>query len=157
VRDQTTGKSRGFAFLAYEDQRSTVLAVDNLNGIKLVGRTLRVDHVKDYKPKRAKEGEEEERPRIAPLGLLPGDEALMQTEEHGEQGVHMDMSGLDPEDPMYQMLLQDRRADAEKRAKRQQKDERRRNKESKHDSRGDKESKKQSKHALMWKERSAKS
>jgi RNA recognition motif-containing protein len=27
VRDKTTGKSRGFAFLAYEDQRSTVLAV----------------------------------------------------------------------------------------------------------------------------------
>lgn len=27
VRDQTTGKSKGFAFLAYEDQRSTVLAV----------------------------------------------------------------------------------------------------------------------------------
>ena len=27
VRDKATGKSRGFAFLAYEDQRSTVLAV----------------------------------------------------------------------------------------------------------------------------------
>lgn len=27
VRDQGTGKSKGFAFLAYEDQRSTVLAV----------------------------------------------------------------------------------------------------------------------------------
>jgi hypothetical protein len=27
VRDKGTGKSRGFAFLAYEDQRSTVLAV----------------------------------------------------------------------------------------------------------------------------------
>ena len=27
VRDKTTGKSKGFAFIAYEDQRSTVLAV----------------------------------------------------------------------------------------------------------------------------------
>jgi len=27
VRDKATGKSKGFAFLAYEDQRSTVLAV----------------------------------------------------------------------------------------------------------------------------------
>lgn len=27
VRDKGTGKSKGFAFLAYEDQRSTVLAV----------------------------------------------------------------------------------------------------------------------------------
>jgi len=34
---QATGKSRGFAFLAYEDQRSTVLAVDNLNGAKVSG------------------------------------------------------------------------------------------------------------------------
>ena len=32
VRDKTTGKSKGFAFLAYEDQRSTILAVDNFNG-----------------------------------------------------------------------------------------------------------------------------
>jgi RNA-binding motif protein, X-linked 2 len=31
----------GYGFVIYEDQRSTVLAVDNLNGIKLVGRTLR--------------------------------------------------------------------------------------------------------------------
>ncbi|EKX38457.1 hypothetical protein GUITHDRAFT_48511, partial [Guillardia theta CCMP2712] len=41
-RDKKTGKSHGFAFLAYEDQRSTNLAVDNLNGSKLLGRTLRV-------------------------------------------------------------------------------------------------------------------
>jgi len=27
VRDKGTGKSKGFAFLAYEDQRSTILAV----------------------------------------------------------------------------------------------------------------------------------
>ncbi len=35
VRDKSTGKSKGFCFLAYEDQRSTVLAVDNFNGIKV--------------------------------------------------------------------------------------------------------------------------
>ena len=32
LRDKVTGKSKGSAFLAYEDQRSTILAVDNLNG-----------------------------------------------------------------------------------------------------------------------------
>lgn len=51
-RDKETKKSRGFAFLAYEDQRSTVLAVDNLNGIKVDGRTVRVEHVLDYRKKR---------------------------------------------------------------------------------------------------------
>ena len=49
ARDRTTGKSKGFAWLAYEDQRSTILAVDNLNGIELCERTILVDHVKQYK------------------------------------------------------------------------------------------------------------
>lgn len=34
-RDKKTGKQKGFCFLCYEDQRSTNLAVDNLNGIKV--------------------------------------------------------------------------------------------------------------------------
>ena len=33
----------------YADQRSTVLAVDNLGGSKVLERTLRVDHVLNYK------------------------------------------------------------------------------------------------------------
>ena len=49
ARDKKTGKSRGFAWLAYEDQRSTILAVDNLNGVELCERTILVDHVKQYK------------------------------------------------------------------------------------------------------------
>lgn len=53
-RDKTTGKTRGFGFLMYEDQRSTVLAVDNLNGAKVLERTLRVDHVKNYKQPKIK-------------------------------------------------------------------------------------------------------
>ncbi|KMZ61530.1 Zinc finger CCCH domain-containing protein 42 [Zostera marina] len=60
VRDKGTGKSKGFAFLAYEDQRSTVLAVDNLNGSKILGRIVRVDHVTKYKKKQEEELDEEE-------------------------------------------------------------------------------------------------
>lgn len=45
VRDKHTGDSKGFAFLKYEDQRSTVLAIDNLNGVSIAGRRLQVDHV----------------------------------------------------------------------------------------------------------------
>eukprot|EP00808_Paulinella_micropora_P018023 g37145.t1 len=48
-RNKETGKSMGFAFLAYEDQRSTILAVDNMNGTKLLQRTLRVDHTEQYR------------------------------------------------------------------------------------------------------------
>ncbi|XP_061454810.1 RNA-binding motif protein, X-linked 2 isoform X2 [Rhineura floridana] len=50
VRDKKTGKSKGFCFVCYEDQRSTILAVDNFNGIKIKGRTIRVDHVANYRP-----------------------------------------------------------------------------------------------------------
>lgn len=50
VRDKETGKSKGFAFLKYEDQRSTDLAVDNLGGAVIMNRTLKVDHTR-YKKK----------------------------------------------------------------------------------------------------------
>uniref|UniRef100_A0A1J3FMW8 Zinc finger CCCH domain-containing protein 42 n=1 Tax=Noccaea caerulescens TaxID=107243 RepID=A0A1J3FMW8_NOCCA len=60
IRDKATGKSKGFAFLAYEDQRSTVLAVDNLNGAQLLGRTIKVDHCGKY----TKHEEEDEETRL---------------------------------------------------------------------------------------------
>lgn len=52
VRDKDTGKSRGFAFVAYEDQRSTVLAVDNFNGSKvrhhnILPWSLGIDRLRD--------------------------------------------------------------------------------------------------------------
>lgn len=80
-RDPKTGKPRGFAFVAYEDQRSTVLAVDNLTGFKLLGKTIRVDHKLDYKNK-IKEAEE-----VDPLRLPPGHWAvgLKQTDLEEEE------------------------------------------------------------------------
>lgn len=50
VRDDQTGKPRGFCFLKYKDQRSTILAVDNFNGVEVYDKTLRVDHVDKYAP-----------------------------------------------------------------------------------------------------------
>jgi RNA-binding motif X-linked protein 2 len=49
ARDKETGKSRGFAWIKYEDQRSCDLAVDNLGGSTIMDRVLRVDHAR-YKP-----------------------------------------------------------------------------------------------------------
>ncbi|OJJ99896.1 hypothetical protein ASPACDRAFT_43530 [Aspergillus aculeatus ATCC 16872] len=62
IRDKDTGKSRGFAFLKYEDQRSTDLAVDNLGGATVLGRVLRVDHTR-YK----RRDDEEETDNVARL------------------------------------------------------------------------------------------
>ena len=77
VRDKQTGASRGFAFLAYEDQRSCVLAIDNMNGAKLLGRTLRVDHADRYR--RPKEDD-----RKAAGGRGAEEDEYKQFEEGGE-------------------------------------------------------------------------
>jgi RNA-binding motif X-linked protein 2 len=49
VRDSKTGKSKGFGYICYEDQRSTILAIDNLNGSNICNRMLLVDHIEQYK------------------------------------------------------------------------------------------------------------
>lgn len=36
IYDKKTGEPKGFAFIAYEDQRSTILAVDNLTGAEVL-------------------------------------------------------------------------------------------------------------------------
>jgi len=59
VRDKKTGKSQGYGFLCYEDQRSSILAVDNLNSVKLGGRTIRVDHVLNYRAPKSDEKDED--------------------------------------------------------------------------------------------------
>eukprot|EP00933_Yihiella_yeosuensis_P082679 TRINITY_DN96646_c0_g1_i1.p1 TRINITY_DN96646_c0_g1~~TRINITY_DN96646_c0_g1_i1.p1 ORF type:complete len:276 (-),score=97.71 TRINITY_DN96646_c0_g1_i1:68-895(-) len=77
ARDKTTGKSKGFAFICYEDQRSTNLAVDNMNGFELLRRPLRVDHCEKYKaPKQFDENELDEE----------GDPKLLEYKATGAEG-----------------------------------------------------------------------
>jgi RNA-binding motif X-linked protein 2 len=71
VRDETTGRSKGFAFLKFEDARSAVLAVDNLNGAALLGHTLRCDHKPGYEPPKKKGEAAVEREAIAAGVVLP--------------------------------------------------------------------------------------
>ncbi|KAK4855670.1 hypothetical protein QYF36_009622 [Acer negundo] len=49
--------------VAYEDHRSTTLAVDNLNGAQILGRIIRVDLVTKYKKKEEGDEETEQRKR----------------------------------------------------------------------------------------------
>ncbi|KAJ4479006.1 hypothetical protein J3R30DRAFT_3657122 [Lentinula aciculospora] len=106
-RDKETGKPKGFAFIMYEDQRSTVLAVDNLNGAKVLERTLRVDHVKNYKQPRTKgeDGEwieaEEQSLNAKPEMIIDDGPASESSEDSGPE--------IDPEDPMRDYLLEKRR------------------------------------------------
>ncbi|KAF1978759.1 RNA-binding domain-containing protein [Bimuria novae-zelandiae CBS 107.79] len=66
ARDKETGKSKGFGWLKYEDQRSCDLAVDNLGGASVMDRVLKVDHTR-YKPK------DDEDMRDNTMGELDGD------------------------------------------------------------------------------------
>lgn len=54
VRDESTGRSIGICILSYEDWRSTVLAVDNLNGIELMGRVICVTHTNHKNSKKVR-------------------------------------------------------------------------------------------------------
>lgn len=116
----TTGKHRGFGFLMYEDQRSTVLAVDNLNGAHVLGRTLRVDHVANYQqPKqRTKDGT-----------LVEADTKSLNAAPHiAQHNDDDDEDAQDEQDPMAAYLRKrrdtDDDADAAAAAKRQRKQER---------------------------------
>ncbi|CAG8698950.1 15716_t:CDS:2 [Funneliformis mosseae] len=92
VRNRETGESKGFGFLRYEDQRSTILAVDNLNNFTLLGRTLRVDHASAE----TKDGEKRTGMNAAPP-LLQRD-----NDESGSDSEDSDdiESKVDPDDPM---------------------------------------------------------
>ena len=89
VRDKKTGKAKGFCFLCYENQKSTVLAVDNMNGIKvsgifgglvlyhslqLCGKTIRVDHVAEYRRPKDDDGNEIVEKGCAPKTPTPSPE-----------------------------------------------------------------------------------
>jgi RNA-binding motif X-linked protein 2 len=60
IKDKETGNSKGFCFICYQNQKSTVLAVDNFNGIQILGRTIKVSHSR-YKFKEDENVEERRR------------------------------------------------------------------------------------------------
>jgi len=73
VREENTGKSRGFCFCKYEDSRSCILAVDNFCGQKVLGKPIRVDHCENYRlPKEIIEKEEEELTQTGSARTDPG-------------------------------------------------------------------------------------
>jgi len=123
VRDRETGKSKGFCFLKYDDQRSTVLAVDNFNGATLLGRTLRVDHSRDYRQLKKKkrrghedsESEESEeeldddgKPRVKGFNVAPKGWLDPLVEESESEADSLE-EGIDPDDPMREYLIEKRR------------------------------------------------
>ncbi|KAN0126743.1 hypothetical protein V8E52_000383 [Russula decolorans] len=123
-RDKETGKTKGFGFLMYEDQRSTILAVDNLNGANVLDRTLRVDHVKKYKQARVKgeDGEWKEREEQS-LNAKP---EMIGEDDNASESSASSAPNIDPDDPMRDYLLEKWREErAKKRGKKTKSNKRR--------------------------------
>lgn len=51
VTDRETGRSRGFGFVTYAEEASADAAKDALNNSELDGRTIRVDHATEQRPR----------------------------------------------------------------------------------------------------------
>ena len=51
VTDRETGRSRGFGFVAFAEEASANEAKDSLNNSELDGRTIRVDHATEQRPR----------------------------------------------------------------------------------------------------------
>ena len=136
IRDRETGKSKGFGFLKYEDQRSCDLAVDNLGGGEVLGRLLRVDHTR-YK---RKDDEDEETYKIERLEKAQEDEErwrngngkrgsdtesedegrktkkrrhLLKEEQELQDMLAIEQAGED-EDPMREYLIREKKEEVER-------------------------------------------
>ena len=130
-RDRETGKSKGFAFLKYEDQRSTDLAVDNLSGAEVLGRKINVDH------KVFKDGEVPEEDDEEGMNLLA---ALYKEDEVGaaedgkavedrpqrpllkEESELQELIQMDDDDPMKASMVERKQEEVRKAAKRWEKE-----------------------------------
>jgi RNA-binding motif protein, X-linked 2 len=128
VRDKETGKSKGFAFLKYEDQRSCDLAVDNLGGAKVMERYLKVDHTR-YK----KREDEDLSDNTRTFGPQPTEEHKSPRRENGsDYGTEKEseegeaerpllkeeielqkLLKMDDEDPMKSTLIEQKREEVE--------------------------------------------
>lgn len=121
VRDKETGKSKGFGWLKYEDQRSCDLAVDNLGGAEISGRLVRVDHAR-YK---ARDDEDQDEFRVGwedlqrKEGKNLSEDEISDAEEaqrpmlEEEKDLAKLIHDHDDDDPMKAFLIEEKKKEVE--------------------------------------------
>jgi RNA-binding motif X-linked protein 2 len=119
ARDKETGKSRGYAWLKYEDQRSCDLAVDNLGGAQVLGRMLKVDHTRYKKREDEEDDDEQYNVRYEGTGEDGGSFKRRRGSESGNEEERpmlkeeIELAELmrnhDDDDPMKAYLIQEKR------------------------------------------------
>lgn len=120
VRDKETGKSKGFGWLKYENQKSTDLAVDNLGGAEISGRMLRVDHAR-YQ---ARDDEDPEEFKISWEDMMRREGQALSEDESSEEEkqrpmlpeereLALLMQNHDDDDPMKGFLIEEKKKEIE--------------------------------------------
>jgi RNA-binding motif X-linked protein 2 len=121
VRDKQTGISKGFCFLLYENQKSTVLAVDNFNGVEILGRVLSVDH-SFYENRDDEEDARRKMEMVVPSHILHEHASNGSGDANANAGSREQI-----EDPMFEYIQSQpkrKRDKKEKKEKRDKKDKR---------------------------------
>lgn len=117
MRDKETGKSRGFCWLKYEDQRSCDLAVDNLGGATVMGKMLAVDHTR-YKKR---DDEDEDEGYVGQDKQIAGADAQeSEAEEEARPLIKEElelaklMRDMEDDDPMKAYMIEQKKEEVEK-------------------------------------------
>ena len=143
VREEATGKSLGFAFIKYEDWKSTILAVDNMNGVEILGRTISVDHKKEYSPPKPKKDKtKQQQDQEMPVEHVPG-HAYKDKELANEYDINKGIDVFRPQEDDEEEE-EEEEEDQDHGAKRKSSKDRKKKKKKKHDKRKKKTSKQRS-------------
>ncbi|KAI4726366.1 hypothetical protein E4T49_05897 [Aureobasidium sp. EXF-10728] len=117
MRDKETGKSKGFCWLKYEDQRSCDLAVDNLGGATVMGRMLAVDHTR-YKKR---DDEDEDEGYVGQDKQIAGADAEESEAEEERRPLIKEelelaklMRDMEDDDPMKAYMIEQKKEEVEK-------------------------------------------
>ncbi|KAI4720354.1 hypothetical protein E4T48_03403 [Aureobasidium sp. EXF-10727] len=117
MRDKETGKSKGFCWLKYEDQRSCDLAVDNLGGATVMGKMLAVDHTR-YKKR---DDEDEDEGYVGQDKQIAGADAEESEPEEERRPLIKEelelaklMRDMEDDDPMKAYMIEQKKEEVEK-------------------------------------------
>ncbi|KAI5203543.1 hypothetical protein E4T38_05120 [Aureobasidium subglaciale] len=117
MRDKETGKSKGFCWLKYEDQRSCDLAVDNLGGATVMGRMLAVDHTR-YKKRDDEDEDEGYVGQDKQIAAAEGEESEAEEERRPLIKEELDLAKLmrdmEDDDPMKAYMIEQKKEEVEK-------------------------------------------